>query len=601
MKPWLATLAAALRGELDAQRSELARLRALPPDERLAQGAAWPVLATESPRPAGPWLVLTLRPCEGGALHDGIGPGERVTLRVLGQEGELEGRVREVYGAAAEVAVARPRGAPPDWTDGGRVEVVRAFDGHTLQALRDSLARVPDSPLARVLLGEEAAATVPADVPPDPGLNPAQQAARALALGAAPLALVHGPPGTGKTRLLASVLVALRDRGDRPWALADSNAAVDNLALAAAARGLRVLRVGAPWRLSAAVRHLSLDHAMATGPLADALAALERDLRRAWDQGDWRTGRSLQRELRALRDQARALALGSAEVLALTFGSLVGRADQLPPATCAVVDEATQAIEPAIWAAVPHVEKLVLVGDPEQLGPVVIGRSPVLETSLLQRLVAAPAPPPMATLVEQHRMLPAIQALVAGVYGPAYTAHPSATDPALPGGGTVDFAPVRWIDTAGAGMEEAVDPASRSTHNPGEARLVAQVVAALVAAAVPPDAVGVITPYSAQVQRLRRVLPPAVEVASVNAFQGREKACIVVSFVRSNADGAVGFVADPRRLTVALTRARVLLVLIGDSATLSTVPRFAALLDAVAAAGQLDSVWAPPWDAALDG
>lgn len=595
---WLRTLDTALATELAAQRTELERSLSLPPDERVAQGVSWPVVRTESPRRAGRWVVCTVRPAEGGELHDGIDAGALVSVRVPGGGGEIAGRVREVYGSAAELAVGRDRGPLPEWLDGGLVEISLRFDGSTLTRYRQRLAEVGDSALARVLLGLQASASAPATVAEDPGLNDAQNAARALALGADPLTVVHGPPGTGKTRLLASVLVALRDRGERPWALADSNAAVDHLALTAASRGLRVLRVGSSWRMSPAVRHLSLDHALQAGPLASAIAALERDLRRAWDEGNHREGRRLQRELWTLRDQAQEHAIASAEVLALTFGSLAGWLERLPPARTAVVDEATQVVEPAIWVAVPHVENIVLVGDPEQLGPVVISHAPELERSLLERLLHD-SPPPTVRLEVQHRMVPAIQALVSEVYGPDYTAHPSVLGDDLHE--ALGWGPVLWVDTAGGGLDDERDPVSRSLHNPGELRLIVQLFTALRAAGVAAEDIGVIAPYSAQVHRLQAALPAGVELRSVNGFQGREKRVILVSWVRSNLDGELGFVADPRRLTVALTRARAVLAMVGDTATLSSSPRFAALFEILAAAGQLESVWQPPWDRVFDG
>jgi ATP-dependent RNA/DNA helicase IGHMBP2 len=151
-----------------------------------------------------------------------------------------------------------------------------------------------------------------------------------------------------------------------------------------------------------------------------------------------------------------------------------------------------------------------------------------------------------------------------------------------------------FVDPAGA-AEEARDPATLSMYSSVEVELVALAVAQLRAEGLD---VGVIAPYSAQVARIRARVPE-VEVATVNAFQGREMDAIVVSFVRSNDRGELGFVADGRRLTVALTRARRRLVLIGDAATLGRHPRFAALLGALAARGAVRSVWEEPWVSAL--
>jgi superfamily I DNA and/or RNA helicase len=345
---------------------------------------------------------------------------------------------------------------------------------------------------------------------------------------------------------------------------------------------------------------LSLDTLAAAHPAAAGLDAIRRDLVRLRSQ----SGPEARRERRALlgvRNQleegAREAVLARSELIATTFGSLARWADKLPPARTAVVDEATQATEPSVWIAIPRVERLVLVGDPEQLGPVVKEPGNPLADSLLQRLVASGADAPMLT--EQHRMSAPIAALVADVYGPAYHPSPDVADHRLadlPDVTRVEATttPVTFVDTAGWSEGERRDEVTRSLFHPGEVALVARVVAEWRAAGVADDAIGVITPYSAQVARLRSRLA-GIEVATVNAFQGREKEAVVVSLVRSNPDGELGFVADRRRLVVALTRARRALVLVGDGATLAHAPIFADLLGRIDAVGGLQSAWSERW------
>jgi superfamily I DNA and/or RNA helicase len=155
------------------------------------------------------------------------------------------------------------------------------------------------------------------------------------------------------------------------------------------------------------------------------------------------------------------------------------------------------------------------------------------------------------------------------------------------------------VDTAGAGLSELRDPVTQSLYNPGEIDVIVTAVQRLLDAGVDPSDLGVLAPYSAQVGRLRLALP-AIEVATVNAFQGREKEAILCSFVRSNDTGELGFVADGRRLTVALSRARRFVLAVGDSATLAAHRRFAEVFDQLAESEGLVSVFEPPWDAALD-
>ena len=599
MQPWLRQLHTALRVEEDAQRQAHEAAMGLPVAEQVAAGVRWPDLQCTDETLRRGERGLLLRLPGRGSLHDGIGPGDRVRVAHRGREAAA--RVEDAGERTAALRLERGEGLA-DRID-GPVTVTLAFDGGTLVRMRQALERADEAggPLMAALLpGAERRPPDPAPSIVAPDLNPAQQRAVAVALAADPVALVHGPPGTGKTRLLARLLAVQAGRGDRPWALADSNAATDHLALAAAGLGLRVVRLGATARMSPAARALGLEARIAAGPFATALAALDRDIDRAVARGE-RVG-PLFGERRRLRAQARGHEIDSAQVLASTLGTLARLGPELPPAAMAVVDEATQATEPGIWAAVPHVQQLVLVGDPHQLGPVVIGPGRPLERPLLSRLLDEGGIP-MPMLEIQHRMSTALQALAAPAYGAAWRAHPSVADARLcdlPGvqPTALTRGPMRWLDTAGAGLEDRRDPVSGSLENPGEVRVLRMVLDALLEAGVDAADVAVLAPYSAQVAALRAALPE-VATWTINAFQGRESPVVLVSWVRSNADQQVGFVADPRRRVVATTRARRLLVSVGDSATLAGAPGFDGLLEAHARADALGSVWEPPWSAVL--
>ena len=222
---------------------------------------------------------------------------------------------------------------------------------------------------------------------------------------------------------------------------------------------------------------------------------------------------------------------------------------------------------------------------------------------MLQRLLReAPAGVEAGRLEVQRRMHADLAELVRDVYGPAYRSHGDVADR----GPTWDLpelcGPVTLVDTAGAGLDDARDATTGSWRNVGEAALVAWTAARLRAAGVEADDLGVITPYTAQVELLRRQPELAgVEVSTVNGFQGREKEVILLSLVRSNEDGAVGFATDRRRLTVALTRARRALVVFGDLSTVGRTPWVADLAERLAAAGAVRSVWEPPWSDQLPG
>jgi superfamily I DNA and/or RNA helicase len=261
----------------------------------------------------------------------------------------------------------------------------------------------------------------------------------------------------------------------------------------------------------------------------------------------------------------------------MTLGTLLTRGEDLPDVRTALLDEAGQVSEPAAWGLVGRVRRVLMAGDPHQLGPVVVGRDPTLETSLLQRLVAEGFPFPMLT--EQRRMHGTLMALIQPTYGGRLTAAAHVATRSLPVESPWNTHPARFVDTAGMGHDEARD-AHGSVYNLGEASLLARIWRELRDAGVRPDQVGVVAPYRAQVAQLRQVLPE-LEVATVNAFQGREVDVLLASFTRSNPDGELGFVADARRLNVTLSRARSLFIGVGDSATLGTSPLFARLVERV--------------------
>ena len=189
-------------------------------------------------------------------------------------------------------------------------------------------------------------------------------------------------------------------------------------------------------------------------------------------------------------------------------------------------------------------------------------------------------------------------------YGGALRAHPSVAQHTLAELGVVEEAVgaaarvLDVVDTAGTGFEEQQAPGADTRENEGEARLVERVVRALVEGGLSPSQVGVITPYAGQVAVLSSALAALVdaglEIDSVDGFQGREKELIVISAVRSNAAAEVGFLADARRLNVAITRARRKLVVVGDSATLSADEHWRALFDHAIAGGAYRSAFELP-------
>jgi superfamily I DNA and/or RNA helicase len=483
-------------------------------------------------------------------------------------------------------------------------------------AQRDRLAE-----LRAVLLGTAEPAFRPEApfTPLDGALNGSQVDAVRLALAADDLAIVHGPPGTGKTTTVVELIRQAVARGDKVLACAPSNLAVDNLLEKLVAAGERAVRLGHPARVLPQLRAHTLDVLVEEHPdtrLArkfskEAFALFRKAGRWTRAKPEPGTRQSLRQEARALLDDARRLEAQAAErilngatVLCATTTGLNSEVLGQRSFDLVVIDEACQSTEPGCWVPLPRARRLVLAGDHCQLPPTVLSREAAAEgyaVSLMERLVARFGGAVTRRLTTQYRMNEAIMAFSSrefyegGLEADASVRGHRLTD--LPGvaGGPLTETPVEFIDTAGAGYDEEVEPDGESRLNRQEARLVCRKVRALLAAGVAAGDVAVIAPYAAQVRLLRDGLAvPGLEVDSVDGFQGREKEAVVLSLVRSNAEGDVGFLADVRRTNVAMTRARRKLLVVGDSATLAAHPFYQRLFEYFESVGAYRSVWEEP-------
>jgi ATP-dependent RNA/DNA helicase IGHMBP2 len=426
----------------------------------------------------------------------------------------------------------------------------------------------------------------------DATLDSSQRDAIAHALRAEHIALIHGPPGTGKTTAVVELIRQCVAAGERILACAPSNVAVDNLAERLLRAGLRIVRLGHPARVQAAVRDVSLASLVADSPDQKLL----RDVKREVDQGLRKVHRAKTRndrwaarnEVRALRAELRqlesAITKGLVDGAEVVLATPVGASSELlleRPFHRVVVDEAAQALEAACWIPLPRGQRVVLAGDHRQLPPTIQSEAAAkggLARTLFERLMnGAHGALIGRMLTVQYRMHERIQGWSAQrFYGGKLVAAESVrqhllTD--LPDVVANDWTtePLCFVDTAGCGHDESTGDDEGSKSNAGEAELVLRIVTELREAGVPANAIAVITPYNAQVQLLRSRLGGEVdlEIGTVDGLQGREKEAVVVSLVRSNENGEVGFLAELRRLNVALTRARRHLTVIADSATLA--------------------------------
>jgi predicted DNA helicase len=268
----------------------------------------------------------------------------------------------------------------------------------------------------------------------------------------------------------------------------------------------------------------------------------------------------------------------------------------------ALLDEATQAIEPLSLLAFLKAPKVILAGDHRQLPPTVLSKEAAekgLGKSLFERILEEFGTGVKRMLREQYRMNEGIMSFPSReMYGGELRAHPSVAERRLPEllqKKEVDAPPVLFLDTAGKGFDEASAEGDESRFNEGEAALVLARARELLDAGLPPGELAIISPYRAQATRIREQLDTAeVEVDTVDAFQGREKEAVLVSLVRSNPEGNLGFLADLRRMNVAMTRPRRHLFVVGDSATLCGNPFYARFVEEAQKAGGYRSAWEWP-------
>jgi ATP-dependent RNA/DNA helicase IGHMBP2 len=576
--------------------------------DRMDAGLGGQSLLTVSRPPAGEELV---------PFHN-MDAGDLV--RVVFSDGRepAEGTLYEVGDYRAVIALNAPLLEAP----AGKCEVDLLGSDATYKRMRRALSIARDAggrlaELRDVLLGlaEPAVDKLPQVDFLNPGLNRYQQDAVRSALASRDVAVIHGPPGTGKTTVLVEIIRQAAAQGQRVMAGAPSNVAVDNMVEKLLDAGLKVVRLGHPARTLEDLRHVTLLAQTEEDPEIGAVHErdMERErlalkLLRARQYGGLSQDeeKDLRKEVRRLWREARDIErdigkriVQAADVVLSTHGSL-GRMVAGVAFDLAVLDEASQAVEPLSWIPVVHARKVILAGDPLQLPPTIYSEEAGkkgLSLTLMERLMPE-VPEACKTLLRvQYRMHTAIMGFSSErFYGGKLEAHESVaahTADELPDVTATPLTgrPLTFIDTAGTGFTEVWNQLLDSRENEGEARVAMKVWEELSAAGIQPRQAALITPYNAQAKLLRTLTPRGLEVSSVDGFQGREKEVILVSLVRSNEKGEVGFLSDTRRMNVALTRARRCLVVIGDSATLGRHSFYQAFLAYVEKNGLHTSAW----------
>ncbi len=450
-----------------------------------------------------------------------------------------------------------------------------------------------------------------------PYLNPAQQEAVNKVLCAKDVAVVHGPPGTGKTTTLVEAIAETLRREPQVLVCAQSNMAVDWICERLVDRGVHVLRLGNPSRVNDKMLSFTYERRFESHPDYPDLWSIRkaiRELRSAKRRGSEQWHQKIDR----LRSRATELEIrinqdlfNSAHVIAST---LVGSSSRLLDGmrfSTLFIDEAAQALEAACWIPMRRVGRVVLAGDHCQLPPTVKSYEAIkggLGKSLMERIVEN-HPETVTLLTMQYRMNHEIMQFSNDwFYGGAMTAAPEVRHR-----GILDYdTPLEWIDTDEAGLaidedsevpsddisfRESLAGESHGRINRDEAEFSVRTLRSYIEKIGRQRFleeridVGLISPYRAQVKYLRGLIKRTpffksfrhlISVNTVDGFQGQERDVIVISLVRSNEDGNIGFLRDLRRMNVAMTRARMKLIIIGSVSTMTRHPFYRLLHKATA-------------------
>lgn len=425
-----------------------------------------------------------------------------------------------------------------------------------------------------------------------PWLNPTQERAVNEVLLAKDVAIVHGPPGTGKTTTLVEAIFETLRRESQVLVCAQSNMAVDWISERLMDRGAEVLRIGNPTKVTDKMLSFTYERRFEAHSLYPSLWALRKAIREMQSRRK-RADHSYHDKLDRLKSRATELEMrinsdlfGAARVIACTLASSASRTLSGMKFGTLFIDEAAQALEAACWIAIRKADRVVLAGDHQQLPPTVKSMEALkggLGVTLMERIVKSN--PQVVTLLNtQYRMNDEIMRFSSEwfYHGQVQSA------PEVKYRSILDFdTPMVWLDTSDMDFKEQFVGENFGRINKDEAILTLQTLQQYFTKIGRDHVlderidVGIISPYRAQVQLLRRMLRATdffkpyrhlISVGTVDGFQGQERDVILISLVRANADGDIGFLRDLRRMNVAITRARMKLIILGDASTLTRHP-----------------------------
>lgn len=505
----------------------------------------------------------------------------------------------------------------PDWYQDGKIGIASDFDEKSFKEMRYALAEIEQSNATSIhgrlrdkFYGlKPSPPIVPVPFAPiNTTLNSSQIEAVEHMLGMDDFLIIHGPPGTGKTTTLVEGIFQLVQKESKILVCSPSNSATDLLVEKLAASGLKTLRIGNISRVNETVLAQTLDIKISASSefaeikklrkKAEEFRKMANKYKRQFGPAEREQRKLLLQEVKEIHKHIRWIEdylvsklLEESQVICTTLVSSQQKYLKEMKFQTVVIDEVSQALEPATWIPILKAEKVILAGDPFQLPPTVKSADADklgLSKTLLD--IGFQVKNRVRLLDTQYRMKEEIMGFSNLVfYNNQLKAAPNTQTHFYKIRDTL-YPTLQFIDTAGCGFDEKKNSNTESLYNPEECKLLFDFLARILKELSYQDnslRVGIIAPYREQVEYMKSYertfaqlkLSYDVDISTIDSFQGQERDIICISLVRSNEDGNIGFLQDYRRINVALTRAKKMLLVFGDSATLSQDPFYQRWLD----------------------
>ena len=506
----------------------------------------------------------------------------------------------------------------PDWINQGKLGVNLLFDEGSYREMHKALKEVLKADKGRladlreIFYGAKAPEFKNGFDFQSINLNAGQNRALTKVFNARDIAVIHGPPGTGKTTTLVNAIKEVVKNERQVLVCAQSNAAVDLMVEKLDNLGIEVLRMGHPARLTPEVIENSLDVKISKHGFfkelkeirkrSDEYRRMGQKYKRSFGHEERMQRKLIMKEARMLREDADRIEsqitedlIDRAQVIACTLVGSTHRLLEDRVFKTIFIDEASQALEPACWIAIQKAYRVVMAGDHLQLPPTIksleAAKAGLAETLFEKAMRIDKASEMLET---QYRMHPEIMKFSGDRF---YKGKLKTAEEVLLREREVKDDHFLFIDTAGCGFVEKVKKETLSTYNEEEAQLLIKHLSVNISLH---QSIGIIAPYKAQIETIRLLVMQAtaldhvrdnISVNTVDAFQGQERDVIYISLTRSNEKNEIGFLKEYRRMNVAMTRARTKLVIVGDSGTLGKDSFYNDVLDYAQQVGSYKSAF----------